>query len=419
MGLFDFLTGKQKQTSTAPTPFETLPGFGQELLQDIITQGRGLSGNASMFTPTGFNAQQMGAINQLMQGVGMPNVGNFNFGQRASDAFNLSSALSPVAQNYIAQGAAPITGGEINQNIANWFNPFVEQALQPTLRGIRSQAEGLGSDIRSQASNAGAFGGSRQALAEAELNKNVLQQLSDTIAQGFNTGFNNAAQLGYGTMTTNRSNALNAGNLTNQSMQGLAGLGNALMGARMNMDTLRNNARNNQITDLQNIISAGDLLRTQQDAQNQVPINQLNFLSNLFKLIPGGEGGTTTTSIGPSMGGLLNTVGAIGGGLNAAGILSNSGKMSGVGDALSKVGGIASLASLFSDRSLKESIRAFGTYGKHKLYEFSYKVLPGRKFIGVLADEVEKYLPEAVTRHKNGYKMVNYDMLGLEMMEVV
>ena len=32
---------------------------------------------------------------------------------------------------------------------------------------------------------------------------------------------------------------------------------------------------------------------------------------------------------------------------------------------------------------------------------------------GVLAQEVKKYMPEAVSTHRNGYYQVNYRMLGL------
>jgi hypothetical protein len=52
------------------------------------------------------------------------------------------------------------------------------------------------------------------------------------------------------------------------------------------------------------------------------------------------------------------------------------------------------------------------------LYLFNYK--PdfrdewghGRQF-GVMADEVETVMPEAVTVHPDGYKMVDYAMLGI------
>ena len=72
-----------------------------------------------------------------------------------------------------------------------------------------------------------------------------------------------------------------------------------------------------------------------------------------------------------------------------------------------------------SDRRLKENIIEVG---KHPLgiglYLFDYKPEfrnewgHGRQF-GVMAQEVETLVPEAITNHSNGYKMVNYTMLGI------
>ena len=72
-----------------------------------------------------------------------------------------------------------------------------------------------------------------------------------------------------------------------------------------------------------------------------------------------------------------------------------------------------------SDRRLKENIRAVGQDERTglTLYEFSYKG-SNRRFVGVMADEVEARYPEAVFEMPDGYKAVNYAALGLEMGEV-
>lgn len=72
-----------------------------------------------------------------------------------------------------------------------------------------------------------------------------------------------------------------------------------------------------------------------------------------------------------------------------------------------------------SDRRLKTDIRPVGVDERTglTLYEFSYKG-SSRRFVGVMADEVEKLYPEAVFEMPNGYKAVNYAALGLEMVEV-
>jgi hypothetical protein len=89
------------------------------------------------------------------------------------------------------------------------------------------------------------------------------------------------------------------------------------------------------------------------------------------------------------------------------------------GSPLKAIGNLASIGSaIFSDARLKKDIIEIGEKNGHKLYEFSYipKVKKSGRFIGVMAQDVEKYMPEAVTEIE-GFKAVNYSMLGLEMME--
>lgn len=84
---------------------------------------------------------------------------------------------------------------------------------------------------------------------------------------------------------------------------------------------------------------------------------------------------------------------------------------------LISLGGLATKAYALSDSRLKENIIHVGKEKGHNIYEFDYKDGSGR-YRGVLADEIEKTDPDAVKIHKNGYKMVNYEMLGLEMTKV-
>jgi hypothetical protein len=64
----------------------------------------------------------------------------------------------------------------------------------------------------------------------------------------------------------------------------------------------------------------------------------------------------------------------------------------------------------FSDRRLKSNIKRIGTHPIGVgVYEYE---IGGRHEVGVMADEVEKVLPQAVAEHESGYKMVDYSMLG-------
>lgn len=67
-----------------------------------------------------------------------------------------------------------------------------------------------------------------------------------------------------------------------------------------------------------------------------------------------------------------------------------------------------------SDRRLKQNIEPFGKENGHNLYKFAYKAQPNKKYIGVMADEVEKTHPDAVSRGKDGFKTVDYGKIGVK-----
>jgi hypothetical protein len=113
------------------------------------------------------------------------------------------------------------------------------------------------------------------------------------------------------------------------------------------------------------------------------------------------------------LGGLTSIVG------NQANLYGQS--MGAQGELLGAALGIgAAYAGRPSDRRLKENIELVGRDERTMLplYEFEYKGGDGRRFLGVMADDVEKVFPQAVIEMSNGYKAVDYDLLGIEMVEV-
>lgn len=90
-------------------------------------------------------------------------------------------------------------------------------------------------------------------------------------------------------------------------------------------------------------------------------------------------------------------------------------KASSIGSIAGAVTSIAgAIGSIFSDKRLKENIklidRSPAGYG---IYSFNYKGIPNHTYTGVIADDVQKYVPAAVSVDaRTGYKKVDMSMLA-------
>lgn len=124
------------------------------------------------FSPTELAGRERAA--ELAQlGLGMPQV------QTAAD---------------VAQRAAEFTYADPSR-VQQYMNPFLEAALDPTLRAIREQQTQTLQGLGSQAQAAGAFGGSRQGVLEAQTLGRFGQQMGDVIGTGYAQAFDRATDL--------------------------------------------------------------------------------------------------------------------------------------------------------------------------------------------------------------------------------
>jgi len=72
------------------------------------------------------------------------------------------------------------------------MNPFLQSALNPQLDEARRQAEISRVEQAGRLTRAGAYGGGRQAIMEAELDRNLLRNLGDITGRGYATAYDRA-----------------------------------------------------------------------------------------------------------------------------------------------------------------------------------------------------------------------------------
>lgn len=87
------------------------------------------------------------------------------------------------------------TGGTFGaQQAQQYMNPYLQASLDPQLAEARRQADITRVQQQGQMTQQGAFGGSRQAVLQAEGNKNMAANMANITGQGYNTAFAQAQQ---------------------------------------------------------------------------------------------------------------------------------------------------------------------------------------------------------------------------------
>ena len=95
--------------------------------------------------------------------------------------------LDPAARLTAASAMTP-TSGEVSQ----YMSPYMQQVVDIQQREARRQADVSGQQLAAQAVGAGGFGGSRQAILEAEARRNLNTQLGDIQARGLAGAYEDA-----------------------------------------------------------------------------------------------------------------------------------------------------------------------------------------------------------------------------------
>lgn len=238
-----------------------------------------------------------------------------------------------------------------------YMSPYMQNVVNAQQREARRQSDIMGNQNRAQAMQAGAFGGSRQAIMEAERQRNLATQLGDI--QG--TGLQQAYQQGQQQFNQEQANYMQAQQANQQATQqarqmeeqsrqfganlGLQGYGQTLQAAQL-LGAQGAQKFQQDMAKLQAQYDIGAKQQAQQQAlinqqmQNyataqQYPLMQLGVMSNMLRGLPMQASTTQMYQAQPSM--LAQGAGAIGTGLG----IYQQGQKAGVW----KEGGTVKLAS--------------------------------------------------------------------------
>jgi hypothetical protein len=232
-------------------PAYSMLGQGAGLTNQAVQQGQMAANQGTNFSQ-GINALYQGAD----QGFAASRLGAAPTAQAAQ----MGPASQVQASSFTDPGAA-----------SQYMSPYIQNALNVQLQEMNRQAQIQGAQRNAQAVASGAFGGSRQAIANAEAERNLMRSQADVIAQGMQGAYGSAQQ---------QFNAEQQARLAAQQANQQAGLTTAGQNAQMQQQA---NLANQQLagqfglTGAQLGMQAGQML--QQAGQGQAGIaNQAGTL---------------------------------------------------------------------------------------------------------------------------------------------
>lgn len=207
---------------------------------------------------------------------------------------NRIAGFSPM-QLQAQQSAAGMAAGPeaFSQGIGAYMSPYMQNVVDIQKREARRQADISGQQIGAKAAMQGAYGGARQGIENASLNRELMQQMGDIQARGTQAAYDQAS---------------------NQFRQGIT--------QGMDINRLQN-AYGGQ----QQALEQQGLTQAYGDWQNQqnYPYKQVGFFADMIRGLPVGQN-TTTYGQSPSPFNAVAGIGALskyfaeGGAVGSAGL---------------------------------------------------------------------------------------------------
>jgi hypothetical protein len=231
-------------------------------------------------------------------------------------------AAGQVTSRALDTSYNPYQTGQFGAQAGQYMDPYMQNVVDIQQREAQRQADIAGTQRGAEAVKSGAFGGSRQAIVDAEAARNLATQKGDIQARGLQDAYTRAQQ------QFNTEQALGEASRQYGAGLGLEGLKTALSGASQ-----LGGLGSTEFSQQKDILGVQQAAGGQKQAQDQMklsqdyedfltkqkyPYQQLEFMSNIVRGTPYG----TTSSMytpGPSLGSQLLGAGTMLGGAYLSG----------------------------------------------------------------------------------------------------
>ena len=202
------VSGLGTAAAAGVTGSETAPNtFAGEYIADMLGKGRALAESPYQQYMGPLTAGESGLQSKVFGGLQ-----NTNFPGNLGTSFSSAGAYQPPPMNMdayktqpigtgpgtqpgatIAPQPSPIGGVQQPQGIASqYMNPYLQSVLDPQMAELRRQNDITNMMSNAKMTGAGAFGGGRQAIMNAENNRNLMQEMNKTVGQGYASAYDKA-----------------------------------------------------------------------------------------------------------------------------------------------------------------------------------------------------------------------------------
>jgi len=129
-----------------------------------------------------------------LQSQAFQGLGALQLPQAVTGSFT-GAGYTPLTAAQLAAGKTPDYTSASDDMVQQYMNPYLQGALAPQYAQAQKDYQKAQRDLQGQYSRAGAYGGSRQGVAEGELMSGALQNLSEITGRGYEQAYADAQNM--------------------------------------------------------------------------------------------------------------------------------------------------------------------------------------------------------------------------------
>jgi hypothetical protein len=303
------------QTQTEQTT--VLPEYQEKYLKDLLATAQTVAGEGQAIPNyedfvAALTPEQLKAIEIGTQGIGAYQP------MLQEGAGSVASGITTLGEgaDFTRLGAEQVsgaTGAYDPSSYKEFMDPYQEEVINRLQEDLDRQRLMQAKSISGAAAGRGAFGGSRETVAQTELGRGTAELGAKLGANLRSAGYKQAQLQAQKAFEDQQKRKLGAGQLFGQLGQGMGKLGVGIGGLGMQQAALGEAAQGLQANDINMLLGLGGLQQQQNQAGlsgelqtflagQQQPFAEVGFLSDIFRGVPSTSSTLqTVTSPDPSL----------------------------------------------------------------------------------------------------------------------